>query len=112
MTGKSANVQAESAIILSTKEAPPTVVEHLGGMAAELVKGLSSVTNDSPSPIVNQSPTPLQQQRVELAAQIIHRRTTIIGDRWDRLHPTQQSWYRDMARELLKDVDALMNGGA
>jgi len=45
---------------------------------------------------------------LRLAAQIIHRRTTIIGDRWDRLHPTQQSWYRDMARELLKDVDALM----
>ena len=34
-------------------------------------------TNDIASPIVNQSPTPLQQQRVELAAQIIHRRTTI-----------------------------------
>ncbi len=76
-------------------------------------KGVAIVrTNDIASPIVNQSPTPLQRQRVELAAQIIHRRTTIIGDRWDRLHPTQQSWYRDMARELLKDVDALMNGGA
>ena len=64
--------------------------------------------HDTSSPIVNQSPTPLQRQRVEMAAQIIHRRTTIIGDRWDRLHPTQQSWYRDMARQLLKDVDALM----
>ena len=64
--------------------------------------------HDTSSPIVNQSPTPLQQQRVELAAQIIHRRTTIIGDRWDRLHPVQQSRYRDIARQLLKDVDALM----
>ena len=31
-----------------------------------------------------------------------------VGDRWDRLHPVQQSRYRDIARQLLKDVDALM----
>ena len=65
-------------------------------------------TNNTSSPIVNQSPTPLQRQRVELAAQIIHRRTTIIGDRWDRLHPLMHEHYREIARQLLKDVDALM----
>lgn len=54
------------------------------------------------------SPTPLHQRRIELAAQIIHRRTSPTDGPWDRLHPDQQDWYRDIARSLLRDVDALM----